>query len=1203
MGNLNEFQIENGVLVKYTGAGGDVVIPEGVTSIGESAFSHCEGLTSVVIPKGVTSIGTKTFCACTRLTKVVIPDGVKTIGNSAFFWCFHLTSIVIPQGITSIKESTFRGCRELTNVVIPDGVTVIGKTAFENCKSLTEVVIPNGVTSIHAAAFRNCNRLTSVMIPESVASIRESAFHGCSSLTSVVIPEGVKSIDKSTFEGCESLTNAMIPESVTCIGKSAFNGCGSLTSVVIPAGVTCIENEAFSSCKSLTSVTIPEKVTSIGDKAFSYCSNLISVVLPEGMTDIGASAFRGCTALTSIMIPESVVNIGESAFRDCTKLADEDGYIIIQRCVYGYSGKTKTICIPEGVTRIGTSAFSECKTFTSVVIPESVTSVGVRAFSRCEKLTGVVIAEGVTSIGKSAFYGCKSLTSVEMPESVTSIGESAFEKCTSLAKVVIPEGVIAIGVSAFSDCQSLTSVAIPKSVTSIGEETFSNCTSLTSVLISEGVTSIDERAFFGCTGLTSVVIPESVTSIGNEAFCGCRELKAVDIEGSMTKFGTNIFRKCPHLTMKPEMYFTTQRLDVEWVDIAPRENIRVMAYIQLYQSGKAWTDVVDAAAKNHAAEIAEEISALLQNSKKASAKVGTNVAEYILKWRKNLQAEQIKKMYQLLQDQKCTKAVERLKSDVEIADLLKPGDNTAEEQPMHPVEQIVHANWKYTSQVEKLKKYVKKGIKYRGAQESCSSDAVIFVIAAYISQVPHQRKGIRVSSYKYGYFPFCAEPIADQVAVELDQEELLTLLENLTYEEKIGDCAVPLGRYADAQRTERLISQMQKWAKWTDYGLAGRQNIILARGALMLNDTRPALLHMDKVGQLEDYAKLRGTDADILRDTMLAEFGLDAQGQKSYDLGNTTVVARMAPDLTLSMYDTVAGKVVKSIPKKGAEPEKYEAAKTDFADLKKNIKKVVKARRELLFADFLSGRTREAGGWKRAYLINPVLNQVAQLLVWNQGEKTFTLKGQEPIGCDGQEYMLSEEPVGVAHPIMMTKEEQSAWQNYFTENHLKQPFEQVWEPQYSSEEIASDRYEGCQISVYRFMNQSKHGIDFFDEDFHNEIGFTLEGCSLQYERTSPYRHEIGSDETFTLGKLSLDSYTRTVNHIVFVLDKWTVTERILQDDVTIAPLLGSFTAAQISEFLRLASEKSCTNVTALLLEYQNEHFGQFAPMAEFTLSE
>jgi predicted ThiF/HesA family dinucleotide-utilizing enzyme len=104
---------------------------------------------------------------------------------------------------------------------------------------------------------------------------------------------------------------------------------------------------------------------------------------------------------------------------------------------------------------------------------------------------------------------------------------------------------------------------------------------------------------------------------------------------------------------------------------------------------------------------------------------------------------------------------------------------------------------------------------------------------------------------------------------------------------------------------------------------------------------------------------------------------------------------------------------------------------------------------------------------------------------------------------------------------------------------------------------------------------------------------------LHYDQTDG----LGASKTYTIHTFWFQSFTRKVNHIVFLLDKWTITERILQDDVAIVPLLGSFTAAQISEFIRLASEKGCTNVTALLLEYQNEHFGQFDPMAEFTLGE
>ena len=232
---------------------------------------------SAVIADGVTSIGQQAFSNCTSLTSVTIPDSVMSIGVLAFDDCTSLTSVTIPDSVTSIGYKAFDDCTSLTSVTIPDSVTSIGDWAFSYCTSLTSVTLPDSVTRIGERAFYYCTSLTSVTIPDSVTSIGEFAFSGCTSLTSVTIPDSVTSIGGWAFYECTSLTSVTIPDSVTSIGNGAFKGCTSLTSVTIPGSVTRIGVGAFASCTSLTSVTIPDSVTRIGKQAFDYCTSLTDV--------------------------------------------------------------------------------------------------------------------------------------------------------------------------------------------------------------------------------------------------------------------------------------------------------------------------------------------------------------------------------------------------------------------------------------------------------------------------------------------------------------------------------------------------------------------------------------------------------------------------------------------------------------------------------------------------------------------------------------------------------------------------------------------------------------------------------------------------------------------------------------------------------------------------------------------------------------
>ncbi|MES2704970.1 MAG: leucine-rich repeat domain-containing protein [Verrucomicrobiota bacterium] len=528
------FNPEETVLWLYPGGRtGPYIIPAGVTSIGETAFSGCTGLTGVTIPAGVTSIGSYAFHGCTALLNMEAAPGntaYKSAGGVLFnaeetvLWRYpggRTGPYTIPAGVTSIAGHAFSGCTGLTGVTIPAGVTSIGSYAFQDCDALLNMEVAPGnaaYKSVGGVLFNPKEtallnypggRTGSYTIPAGVTSIGDGAFHSCGGLTGVTIPASVTSIGGEAFSGCTGLTGVTIPAGVTFIGYYAFSYCTGLTGITIPAGITYIGGGAFQGCTGLTGVTIPGNVTFIGDHAFQGCTGLTGVTILAGVTSIGGWMFFGCTSLTSVTIPASVTSIGGYAFHGCTALLNMEVAPgnTVYKSVGGVlfnpeetdlrrypSGRTGPYTIPAGVTSIAGYAFSGCAGLTGVTIPASVTSIGGYAFQGCTALLNMEVAPGNTvykSVG-GVLFNTKETILRQYPEGRT-------------GPYTIPAGVTSIGGGAFHNCGGLTSITISASVTSIGGEAFQFCSHLTGVTIPSGVTSIGQYAFGYCPGLKAVL--------------------------------------------------------------------------------------------------------------------------------------------------------------------------------------------------------------------------------------------------------------------------------------------------------------------------------------------------------------------------------------------------------------------------------------------------------------------------------------------------------------------------------------------------------------------------------------------------------------------------------------------------------------------------------------------------------------------------
>ncbi len=475
-----------------------VIITDGVTSIGNSAFRDCDSIETVSIPDTVTSIGSYAFydcdkltkvsfnsrdvysyafCSCDNLTTVVMGNTVKYIESNAFYNCKNLSNVTWSNNLTGIRSSAFWGTG-LTELQMPDTVTTVGERAFAY-SPLKNVHLSTSLTTLESGAFLDCDGLTAIEIPASLTKATEDYYSGdvtdndekvssgyigpfshCDNLKGITFANGTTTVPGYLFYNCDSIETVSIPDTITSIGTYAFYDCDKLTKVSFNS--RDVYSYAFCSCDNLTTVVMGNTVKYIESNAFYNCKNLSNVTWSNNLTGIRSSAFWG-TGLTELQMPDTVTTVGERAF--------------------AYS-PLKNVHLSTSLTTLESGAFLDCDGLTAIEIPasltkatedyysgdvtdndEKVSSGYIGPFSHCDNLKGITFANGTTTVPGYLFYNCDSIESIYIPKSAGSIGTSAFEGCENLIAVNIPDKVETIGNYAFRYCSNLTHIHIPEGKT------------------------------------------------------------------------------------------------------------------------------------------------------------------------------------------------------------------------------------------------------------------------------------------------------------------------------------------------------------------------------------------------------------------------------------------------------------------------------------------------------------------------------------------------------------------------------------------------------------------------------------------------------------------------------------------------------------------------------------------------------------------
>ncbi len=608
-------------LTNYFGAGlgnnGSVTFPEelAINAIGQFAFSNYDyvekgpddeiseespdftkiwylgnnDIKEVILPEGIESIGPYAFANLTAMTHIVLPSTLERIDYGAFYGCTALQSIAtrdengnIVEGLINaqlINKAAFTGTA-LRGTITFGRAIAIADEAFALNKSITKVILADTTQSIGADAFYGNTALKSIEIKAEKLKLGAYVFADCTALESISINAAV--LPAHAFDGCSNLTTVTLGKDISVIGEYAFSGT-KVASFTVAEGNTTLYAQAskpyiLNAAGDTLLLVAPSvsgafelndaSITTVGYGAFSGNYGIISVKLP-GVTTLEDYAFASCINLATVQFGD-LTKLGNYAFYGTalTQLPDLSHLNVIGDFAFAFS-KLTSVEIPDGMT-IGNGSFRECQRLSRVVIGDNVT-IGRNAFrldrennyfagndflppNSYELPNGTkvyyytytspldVLTIGANAvIGDAAFYGAAEIQKITLGPGAV-IGNEAFYNACALRTIDL-SGVISIGSGAFSgdilydfaDSSFQTPAIDPE-----GYYIYRYFTTQLKNIDLSSVETLGSEAFAYNLMLESVVLGDKLTVIKDGTFNGCNKLSAINLS-NIVDVGANAF--------------------------------------------------------------------------------------------------------------------------------------------------------------------------------------------------------------------------------------------------------------------------------------------------------------------------------------------------------------------------------------------------------------------------------------------------------------------------------------------------------------------------------------------------------------------------------------------------------------------------------------------------------------------------------------